>query len=85
MGEYTPNIVSGEEKRGFWAMVTEDGTVQLGSTDTGDIIMEWRDPDPFYPMYVGFMTGWGASGEWNACNVGIQIYGSHLQIGIILM
>ena len=63
----THGLLSGNEYRSFWVKVTANGLVQLGSPDDG-VILEWNDPHPFVPFHVGFMTGWGASGNLKVCN-----------------
>jgi hypothetical protein len=66
----TPDIVSAEEPREFWADVRQ-GVVRVGTThevgDESSIVMQWKDPNPFEATYVGFMSGWGAEGHWKVC------------------
>ena len=66
--QQTDNIVSSTEDRSFWADAN-NGYVRLGrgSTIGMNIVLSWIDPNPLIPTYVGFMTGWGATGEWSAC------------------
>ena len=35
-----------------------------------DEFMRWQDPDHHVASYVGVMTGWGATGEWEVCAAG---------------
>jgi len=68
VSEATSQIVSGGEAREFWASA-ENGLVQLGrgSIVGEQIVLSWQDPNPHEAMYVGVMTGWGATGIWNVC------------------
>ena len=49
-----------------------DGLVLVGAGgDVGqDEFMRWQDPDHHVASYVGVMTGWGATGEWEVCAAG---------------
>ena len=59
----TNGILSESEYRSFVVNITASGLMKLASPDDG-IILEWTDPDPLVPSYVGFMTGWGSTGKW---------------------
>lgn len=68
----TPDILSDNENRSFWAtsnlglVVVGTGTV-VGQNE----IMHWQDPNYLLePTYVGIMTGFGSTGDWNVCAVG---------------
>eukprot|EP01051_Picozoa_sp_SAG22_P003441 SAG22_NODE_167_length_16764_cov_34.845245_5_plen_742_part_00 len=64
----TPDLLSATEARPFWADAV-NGLVRVGTGTTvgSDLIMSWQDPDHHVASYVGFMTGWGATGTWNVC------------------
>jgi len=68
VSQSTPQIVSGSEDREFWASA-KNGLVQLGrGHKIGEqVVMSWQDPNPHEAMYVGVMTGWGATGVWDVC------------------
>jgi len=61
----TRHILKSNEDRPFWADA-KHGLVRLGKGKVigSDIVMKWQDNKPFYPSYVGFMTGFGSSGKW---------------------
>ena len=61
----TSGIVDGNEYRPFWAQVL-NGLVRFGTGHIigQNVVMKWQDPSPIIPNYVGFMTGWGSSGDW---------------------
>jgi len=64
----TSQIVSGNEDREFWASA-DNGLVQFGrgSIVGEQVVLSWQDPNPHEAIYVGVMTGWGATGVWNVC------------------
>lgn len=59
----TPDIVSGDEFRGFW-MRWDGGVISVGREDEVVPFLSWGDPDPFPIAFIGVCTGWGASGRW---------------------
>ena len=65
----TANILSANEDRTFWADAN-NGVVRLGEGPIigKKIVMSWTDKKPLNSIYVGFMTGWGSTGNWNACS-----------------
>ena len=67
----TPGLLSATEARTFWASAV-DGLVIVGTGDSvgDDELMRWQDPDHHVASYVGVMTGWGATGEWEVCATG---------------
>ena len=62
----TSGIVDGNEYRPFWAQVLLNGLVRFGTGHIigQNIVIQWQDPSPIIPNYVGFTTGWGSSGDW---------------------
>ena len=58
-------ILDGNEYRPFWAQAL-NGMVRFGTGHIigQNVIVQWQDPSPIIPNYVGFMTGWGSSGDW---------------------
>eukprot|EP01052_Picozoa_sp_SAG31_P015482 SAG31_NODE_996_length_10492_cov_4.648802_6_plen_728_part_00 len=67
----TQDLLSEDEMRPFWASA-RDGLVQVGTGSVvgSEMFMEWQDPEHHVASYVGFMTGWGATGEWRVCPAG---------------
>eukprot|EP01046_Picozoa_sp_COSAG06_P026319 COSAG06_NODE_2260_length_7213_cov_19.735732_2_plen_301_part_00 len=67
----TPGLLSATEARTFWATAV-DGLVIVGTGDSvgDDEFMRWQDPDHHVASYIGVMTGWGATGEWEVCATG---------------
>ena len=65
----TANILNATEDRTFWADAN-NGVVRLGEGPIigKKIVMSWTDEKPLNTIYVGFSTGWGATGDWNACS-----------------
>jgi len=65
---YRHGIVSSSEARAFWASA-DNGLIQLGHGIVvgQQVIFSWQDPIPLETKYVGIMTGWGSTGEWNVC------------------
>ena len=64
------------EYRPFWAQAL-NGMVRFGTGHIigQNVIMQWQDPSPMIPNYVGFMTGWGSSGDWkwNIQDLGLYV------------
>merc|ERR1719510_516858 len=64
----TVGIVNENEYHQFWADVN-NGFVRVGKGNIigADIFMKWQDTNSLSSevKYVGFMTGWGATGTWN--------------------
>ena len=70
----TSGIVDGNVFQPFWAQAL-NGLVRFG---TGQIIgqhvvLQWQDPNPIIPDSIGFMTGWGSSGDWNIQDLGLYV------------
>ena len=65
----TANILSATEDRTFWADA-KNGVVRLGEGPIigKKIVMSWTDEKPLNTTFVGFLAGWGATGDWNACS-----------------
>ncbi|GBP45177.1 C3 and PZP-like alpha-2-macroglobulin domain-containing protein 8 [Eumeta japonica] len=59
----TPNVLNGGEFRGFWVR-WDGGVVSAGRENEALPFISWQDPDPFPVSFIGFCTGWGASGTW---------------------
>ncbi|XP_034248555.1 uncharacterized protein LOC117649696 [Thrips palmi] len=59
----TPNVVTGDELRGFWVR-WGNGSVAVGREGEQDPIVAWDDPEPFRITHYGICTGWGATGQW---------------------
>lgn len=59
----TPNILSGDEARGFWVR-WNGGSIAVGKKGEADPFVSWDDPEPFPVTHYGVCTGWGASGQW---------------------
>lgn len=59
----TPNILNGDEFRGFWIRWT-CGEVSAGREGEGNPFISWENPEPFNIQHVGVCTGWGATGTW---------------------
>ena len=62
----TLDILNPNEDRPFW-VDAKNGLVRLGKGNTlgNDIIVQWQDPSPLDPIYIGFMTQSGSTGIWN--------------------
>ena len=62
----TLDILNPNEDRPFW-VDAKDGLVRLGKGNTigNDIIVQWQDPSPLDPIYIGFMTQSGSTGIWS--------------------
>merc|ERR1719420_361396 len=58
----TPNINSGSAHQTF-TIVFKSGMIDVQDA-SGNSIMSWTDTSPMLPKYMGFMTGWGSSGDW---------------------
>ena len=58
-------LLDGNEYRPFWAQAL-NGMVRFGTGHIigQNVIVQWQDPSPIIPNYVGFTTGWGSSGDW---------------------
>ncbi|KAL6437001.1 hypothetical protein ACFW04_004965 [Cataglyphis niger] len=59
----TPDILSGDEYRGFWIR-WNDGILTVGKEGDSAPFLSYADPEPFGIGYFGVCTGWGATGEW---------------------
>ena len=62
----TPEIVNANEYRPFWAQVL-NGLVRFGTGNIigQNVVLQWQDSNPMIPDSIGFMTGWGSTGDWN--------------------
>ena len=62
----TPGICNANKIRLFWAQAL-NGLVGFGKGNIigENIVLQWIDPNPLIPDFVGFMTGEGSSGDWN--------------------
>ena len=62
----TPGILHGNEYRSFWAEVF-NGLVRFGKGQIigQNIVLKWQDHSPKIPNSIGFMTGFGSSGDWH--------------------
>ena len=62
----TAGILDPNEDQLFWADGL-NGLVRLGKGHIigKNVIMQWQDPNPIIPNSIGFMTGWGATGDWS--------------------
>ena len=70
----TSGILDGNVFQPFWAQAL-NGLVRFG---TGQIIgqhvvLQWQDPNPIIPDSIGFMTGWGSSGDWSIQDLGLYV------------
>ena len=74
----TPGILHGNEYRPFWADAL-NGLVRLGKGNIigQNVVMQWQDPNPIIPNSIGFMTGWGATGDWNIKSLGTLFHYIH--------
>lgn len=61
--EPTPGILNENEFRGFWIR-WQNGTISVGRENEVPPILSWTDYEQVPIEYVGFCTGWGASGSW---------------------
>ena len=43
-----------------------------GTTFGKDIFLQWQDPNPLDVKDFAIMTGWGANGNWDVCNLKSQ-------------
>ena len=61
----TSGIVDGNEYRPFWAQAL-NGIVRFGTGHIigQNVVIQWQDPSPIIPNNIGFMTGYGSSGDW---------------------
>jgi len=66
----TRGLLDKRRFKDFWADA-KGGLVRVGKGITvgQNIMMQWKDPNPHTATYVGFMTGWGATGDWRVCNL----------------
>ena len=64
----TPGLLSRSVEKQFWASA-EGGLVLVGEGDElgKRVLMKWQDPNPHEAVFVGVMTGWGATGVWSVC------------------
>jgi hypothetical protein len=64
----TNGLLNGNRAVQFWADAL-NGLIRLGTGSAvgENILMQWQDPNPHTVSYVGVMTGWGATGQWNIC------------------
>ena len=62
----TLEIVNANEYWPFWAQVL-NGLVRFGTGNIigQNVILKWQDSNPMIPDSIGFMTGWGSTGDWN--------------------
>ena len=67
----TFGILKRHEDQPFWAEAI-NGLVRLGKGHIigQNVVMQWRDVEYIIPNSIGFMTGWGASGEWKIKSLG---------------
>ena len=68
----TSGILDGNEYRPFWAQAL-NGLVRFGTGQIvgQNVVLQWQDPYPIIPDSIGFMTGWGSSGDWNIQDLGL--------------
>lgn len=59
----TPNILSGDEKRGFWIKWGR-GFISVGKYHEEIPFMFWNNEDSFFFTHFGVSTDWGANGVW---------------------
>ncbi|XP_030755376.1 uncharacterized protein LOC115881830 [Sitophilus oryzae] len=59
----TPNILSGDEFRGFWIR-WNNGQIGVGREGDFSPFLSWTDSERVNIEYVGVCTGWGSSGNW---------------------
>lgn len=59
----TPGILSAGEFRGFWIR-WYDNVITVGREGEAAAFMTYEAPDLFPVSWIGFCTGWGASGTW---------------------
>lgn len=59
----TPQILNGEEFRGFWIRCIA-GNISVGIENDPSPFLSFTDPEPAHCGYFGVCTGWGASGTW---------------------
>ena len=71
----TAGILDPNEDQPFWADAL-NGLVRLGKGNIigQNVVMQWQDPNPIIPNSIGFMTGWGTSGDWNIKILGVGRY-----------
>ena len=67
----TPGLLSANEDKTFWATANYGLVVVGEGAEIGqNELMRWQDPEFHEPVYVGVMTGWGATGAWTVCATG---------------
>ncbi|KAK6624468.1 hypothetical protein RUM44_011327 [Polyplax serrata] len=59
----TPNVLSEGELRGFWVS-WDGGRISVGRQGEDQPFLTHEDPEMFPVGFLGFCTGWGASGNW---------------------
>ncbi|KAK9731957.1 Protein of unknown function (DUF3421) [Popillia japonica] len=59
----TPSILNPGEFRGFWIR-WNNGTITAGTEGNFQPILTYTDSEFVSIEYVGFCTGWGATGSW---------------------
>ncbi|XP_076644265.1 uncharacterized protein LOC143354236 [Halictus rubicundus] len=57
------NILNNEQICNLWIQWLCDGLLNVGHQN-GEILMSYKDPNPFVINYIGVGTAWGATGEF---------------------
>ncbi|XP_051165002.1 uncharacterized protein LOC127283912 isoform X2 [Leptopilina boulardi] len=60
----TPSILSADELRGFWIRWS-DNLLTVGKEGFHNPMLSYEDPELSNIRFIGFCTGWGATGEWH--------------------
>ena len=70
MRAYTPDILNCDAYLPFW-ITWWQGSVAVGYGEVAGIgqIVVYDDPAPAAVSYLSFLTGWGATGDWEFFNV----------------
>ncbi|XP_031831982.1 uncharacterized protein LOC116426735 isoform X1 [Nomia melanderi] len=59
----TKDILNTEQLCDLWIQWLCDGLLNVGRQN-GEILMSYKDPNPFVINYIGVSTAWGATGEF---------------------
>ncbi|XP_077862604.1 uncharacterized protein LOC100373394 [Saccoglossus kowalevskii] len=66
VSEYTPDILSPSEFRGFW-VTWHNGVIKVGRAGESNPFMQWEDPNPLTVNYIGYSTGPESKGVFKLC------------------
>lgn len=59
----TPDVLNGDESRGFWVSWDAEGKIEVGR-EGEEAFMSYTEVEPFEITHYGVRTAWGANGDW---------------------